>query len=135
MGYEWTLLTAPERDIVLTLARHQETGLTVREFRTVAEPGFTPDPAARAHLARLGYILDVGDIYEPEDDARLELIDRGWRWLEETTAREDAAQLFPDADETERIAWGLLHDAAVYAKANGTSLSQIMWDAEKERAK
>jgi hypothetical protein len=134
MGYEWTLLTADERNIVMALMRHQRNGLTVREFRALpAEIAFTPDPDACEHLAQLGYLLVASDMYGDPDDVRLELLDRGWRWIDETTARDDAARLFPDADETERIAWGLLHDAAVHAKATGTSLSQIAWEAEQER--
>jgi hypothetical protein len=134
MGYEWTLLTADERNIVLTLMRHQRDGLTVSGFAALPDGlGFTPAPDARARLSRLGYVLEGLNVGDEPEDARLELIDRGWRWIEETVAREDAARLFPDADETERIVWGLLHDASVHAKANGTSLSRIAWDAEQER--
>jgi hypothetical protein len=134
MGYEWTLLTADERNIVLTLMRHQRDGLTLSGFAALPGGlGFTPDPAARAHLWRLGYVLEGLNVGDEPDDARLELLDRGWRWIEETAAREDVTRLFPDADETERIAWGILHDAAAHAKAHGTSLVQIAWEAEQER--
>jgi hypothetical protein len=125
MGYEYAELDAAARGLVLALMRYRD-GATVDQLAADEYEGEAVPTASAAELAALGYLhryrLDSGEEV-------LELMDRGWRWVEETarmrpTVRAKSAA-FADADASELIGWVTFTKYLELAERQGDTIAAL----------
>lgn len=124
MGYEYAELDAAARGLVLALLQYRD-GASVGQL---AEEVYEDEPvplASAAELVKLGYV----DRREVEECTVLELMDRGWRWVEETAQIRPTVRAkspaFADADTTELIGWALFYDFMAFMDRRGETIADL----------
>ena len=126
MGYVYAELDAAARGLVLALMHYRD-GATVGQLSTDEYEGGPVPVASADELVELGYVLRYRVDGDEDGDEVLELMDRGWRWVEETARRptSERAAAFGDADTTELIGWALFGDLLRFAEPRGETIADV----------